>query len=40
MVEGYYDERIYDSLVYRTEPFIPVCLPVTSLSGNREQLKG
>lgn len=25
MVEGYYSQELYDSLVYRTEPFIPVC---------------
>lgn len=25
LVEGYFDGRIYDSLIYRTEPFIPVC---------------
>lgn len=25
LVEGYYKQELYDSLVYRTEPFIPVC---------------
>ncbi|MCC8025823.1 MAG: LysR family transcriptional regulator [Clostridium sp.] len=25
LVEGYYDHKEYDSLIYRTEPFVPVC---------------
>ena len=39
MVEGYYDERIYDSLVYRTEPFIPVCASCHRFKREPGQLK-
>lgn len=39
LVEGYYDERIYDSLIYRTEPFIPVCASCHHFRREPRQLK-
>lgn len=39
MVEGYYDERLYDSLIYRTEPFIPVCASCHRFKREPQQLK-
>lgn len=39
LVEGYYDERIYDSLIYRTEPFVPVCASGHQFRREPKQLK-
>ena len=35
LVEGYYDDVDFDSMVFRTEPFIPVCAAGHVLPGSR-----
>lgn len=39
LVEGYYDSREFDSLVYRTEPFVPVCASGRRFFKEPETLK-
>lgn len=39
LVEGYYDQQAYDSLVYCTEPFIPVCAACHQFKKDPGQLK-
>lgn len=39
LVEGYYNHELYDSMVYRTEPFIPVCAPGHSFVREPGRLK-
>lgn len=39
LVEGYYSHELYDSLVYRTEPFVPVCAVCHSFEKEPGRLK-
>ena len=39
LVEGYYDQQAYDSLVYCTEPFIPACAACHQFKKDPGQLK-
>lgn len=39
LVEGYFDDTEYDSLVFRTEPFIPVCAQKHCFKREPVQLK-
>ena len=39
LVEGYYDDVDFDSMVFRTEPFIPVCAAGHVFAGEPVQLR-
>lgn len=39
LVEGYYDDQEFDSLVYRAEPFVPVCAAGHQFAKEPETLK-
>ena len=39
LVEGYYDDVDFDSMVFRTEPFIPVCAAGHVFAGDPVRLR-